>query len=146
MITVRSVSIPEDLAEHIREQRRLNPRDRQGRGWQSVKYHSQPFSWFSSVYSSVEEQAGTIDSWWFNVNETTEYTNWHAHVNHTTVAVLYVTVPGGSIEFRQGEGAWTETPNAGDLLIFPGSLEHRVQPNPSNDIRISVAFNFKSYS
>ena len=144
MITVRSVSIPEDLAEHIREQRRLNPRDRQGRGWQSVKYHSQPFSWFASVYSSVEEQAGTIDSWWFNVNETTEYTNWHAHVNHTTVAVLYVTVPGGSIEFRQGEGAWTETPNAGDLLIFPGSLEHRVQLNTSNDIRISVAFNFKS--
>lgn len=144
MITVRSVSIPEDLAEHIREQRRLNPRDRQGRGWQSVKYHSQPFSWFASVYSSVEEQAGTIDSWWFNVNETTEYTNWHAHVNHITVAVLYVTVPGGSIEFRQGEGSWTETPNAGDLLIFPGSLEHRVQPNLSNDIRISVAFNFKS--
>ena len=144
MITVRSVSIPEDLAEHIREQRRLNPRDRQGRGWQSVKYHSQPFSWFASVYSSVEEQAGTIDSWWFNVNETTEYTNWHAHVNYTTVAVLYVTVPGGSIEFRQGEGAWTETPNAGDLLIFPGSLEHRVQLNTSNDIRISVAFNFKS--
>ena len=102
MTKVHSVSIPEDLAECIREQRRLNPQDRGGRGWQSVRYHSQPFSWFESVYQQVEQCVGTVDAWWFNVNETSEYTNWHAHLNHKTVAVLYVTVPGGAIEFRQG--------------------------------------------
>lgn len=143
MISTHSVSIPEELAELITEQRRLNPRDRQGRGWQSVRYHSQPFLWFDPVYQQVEQQLGPIDAWWFNVNDTTEYTNWHAHNNHKTVAVLYVTVPGGRIEFRQGEGYWQETPDAGDLLVFPGTLEHRVLPNPSADYRISVAFNLR---
>jgi hypothetical protein len=143
MILTYSVGIPEGLAELIAEQRRLNPQDRQGRGWQSVRYHSQPFAWFDSVYQRVEQQVGVVDAWWFNVNETAEYTNWHAHNNHETVAVLYVTVPGGPIEFRQGEGYWQETPNPGDLLVFPGTLEHRVLPNSSNNLRISIAFNFK---
>jgi hypothetical protein len=143
MIATYSVGIPEGLAEYIVEQRRLNPQDRQGRGWQSVRYHGQPFSWFDSVYQQVEQQLGVVDAWWFNVNESAEYTNWHAHNNHETVAVLYVTVPGGSIEFKQGGAYWTELPTAGDLLVFPGTLEHRVLPNPSNNLRISIAFNFK---
>lgn len=137
------IDLPKGLAELITEQRRLNPRDREGRGWQSVRYHSQPFPWFDSVFSAVERTVGPIDAWWFNVNESTEYTNWHAHNNHKTVAVLYVTVPGGDIEFRQGGAYWTETPKPGDLLVFPGSLEHRVLPNPSTEQRISIAFNFK---
>jgi hypothetical protein len=143
MISTYSVNILGDLAELIEEQRRLNPRDREGRGWQSVRYYSQPFPWFNAVFRSVEEQLGTVDAWWFNVNETTEYTNWHAHTNHKTVAVLYVTVPGGAIEFKQSESYWQETPKPGDLLVFPGTLEHRVMPNPSTETRISIAFNFK---
>lgn len=138
------IDLPEGLAELITEQRRLNPRDREGRGWQSVRYHSQPFPWFDSVFSSVEAAIGTVDAWWFNVNQHTEYTNWHAHPNHKTVAVLYVTMPGGSIEFKQGGSYWTETPKPGDLLVFPGTLDHRVLPNPSTDLRISIAFNFKA--
>lgn len=142
-VSMLRIDIPNSLAEQIAEQRRLNPRDREGRGWQSVRYHSQPFSWFSNVYQAVEAELGTIDAWWFNVSETTEYTNWHAHNNHKTVAVLYVTVPGGAIEFKQGEGYWQEMPQAGDLLVFPGHLEHRVRPNASTETRISVAFNLK---
>jgi len=137
------ITLPQDLAEQIQIQRELNPRDRGGRGWQSVTYTSQPFPWFESVYRAVEAQEGAIDSWWFNVNIPGEYTGWHAHVRWPKVAVLYVLVPGGDIEFRQGAGYWTETPKAGDLLVFPGELEHRVRPNISNDIRISIAFNFK---
>ena len=143
IVSTLRIDIPNSLAEQIAEQRRLNPRDREGRGWQSVRYHSQPFPWFDSVYCAVEEQLGTVDAWWFNVNQYVEYTNWHAHNNHKTVGVLYVTVPGGSIEFRQGASYWTETPDPGDLLVFPGTLEHRVLPNPSNSERISIAFNFK---
>ena len=137
------IDLPEGLAELIAEQRRLNPRDRQGRGWQSVRYHSQPFSWFDSVFNAVEAEIGIVDAWWFNVNQSAEYTNWHAHPSYKTVAVLYVTVPGGAIEFRQGASYWTETPKPGDLLVFPGTLEHRVLPNPSTDPRISIAFNLR---
>jgi len=137
------IDIPYGLADLIAEQRRLNPKDREGSGWQSVRYHSQPFPWFNLVFQAVEQQVGPIDAWWFNVNESTEYTNWHAHNNHKTVAVLYITTPGGAIEFRQGASYWTETPNPGDLLVFPGTLEHRVLPNPSTETRTSIAFNFR---
>ena len=142
MFTQSKISI-DGIAEHIVEQRRLNPQDRAGRGWQSRAYTDQPFAWFESVYNAVVAEQGAVDSWWFNVNTQGEYTGWHAHNRWDTVGVLYVSVPGGDIEFRQGGAYWTETPKQGDLLIFPGKLDHRVRPNTSNEQRISVAFNFK---
>jgi hypothetical protein len=143
MFTHSKISVDEYLAEHIVEQRRQNPQDRNGRGWQSQSYTSQPFSWFDSVYQAVEAEQGAIDSWWMNVNTHSEYTNWHAHHRWSKVAVLYVSVPAGLIEFRQGGAYWCETPQQGDLLVFPGKLDHRVRPNTSTEQRISVAFNFK---
>jgi hypothetical protein len=144
VISQLKIDIPLGLAELIQQQRRLNPRDGDGRGWQSKSYTDQPFSWFDSVYQTVEEEVGVIDSWWMNVNTHSEYTNWHAHHRWSKVAVLYVSVPGGDIEFRQGGAYWCETPKAGDLLVFPGSLEHQVRPNTNKADRISVAFNFKN--
>jgi hypothetical protein len=137
------IDLPRDLAEQIQHQRDLDPRDRGTRGWQSRPYTDQPFSWFESVYRAVEAQEGAIDSWWFNVNTQGERTGWHSHSRWARVGVLYVQVPGGDIEFRQGGAYWRETPKAGDLLVFPGSLEHRVLPNTSEQVRISIAFNFK---
>ena len=141
MIRLDRVDIEQGLVQQIAEQRRLNQRDRSGRGWQSKPYTSQPFSWFDTTYQQVETLLGPIDSFWFNVNTQGEGTGWHSHSRYNTVAVLYVTVPSGDIEFRQGEAYWSETPKSGDLLVFPGSLEHRVLANTSTDCRISVAFN-----
>jgi hypothetical protein len=138
------LAVPEDLAAHIQQQRELTPRDRGSRGWQSYPTTDQPFAWFDSVYQAVAAEHGAIDTWWFNVNTLGEYTNWHAHHRWDKVAVLYVTVPGGDIEFRQGGAYWREAPRAGDLFVFSGELDHRVLPNPSKDIRISIAFNFKN--
>ena len=131
------------VREQILLQRELNPQDRGQRGWQSRTYTDQPFAWFEETYRAVEAQEGSIDSWWMNANTQGEYTGWHSHSRWAKVGVLYVAVPGGEIEFRQGGAYWQETPRAGDLLVFPGALEHRVLPNESNDKRISIAFNFK---
>ena len=131
------------VREQILLQRELNPRDRGSRGWQSRTYTDQPFAWFDAVYRAVEAQEGPIDSWWMNANTQGEYTGWHAHDRWHKVAVLYVSIPGGDIEFKQGGAYWTETPRAGDLLVFAGDLEHRVRPNTSEQVRISIAFNFK---
>jgi quercetin dioxygenase-like cupin family protein len=140
-----NIELPRDLAKQILEQRELNPRDRGGRGWQSRPYTSQPFAWFESTYRAVEAEQGAIDSWWFNANTPGEYTGWHSHSRWARVGVLYVQVPAGLIEFRQGGAYWRETPRAGDLLVFPGNLEHRVLPNSSEQVRISIAFNFKRH-
>jgi hypothetical protein len=135
--------VSNDLKDHILLQHELNPRDRGSRGWQSKTYTDQPFPWFEDVYRAVEAQEGSIDSWWMNVNTPGEYTGWHSHSRWNKVSVLYVQVPNGDIEFKQGGAYWRETPKAGDLLVFPGVLEHRVLKNMSEDFRISVAFNFK---
>jgi len=137
------LDLDDDLTRQIQQQRELNPQNRGLRGWQSYPYTSQPFPWFESTYRAVEAEVGAIDSWWFNVNTPGEYTGWHAHNRWHRVAVLYVLVPGGDIEFRQGGAYWTETPKQGDLLVFSGNLEHRVRPNTSKEVRISIAFNFK---
>ena len=141
MVTLADIDL---LREQILLQRESNPRNRGGRGWQSKTYTGQPFSWFESTYQQVQAEQGPVDSWWMNVNTPGEHTGWHAHHHWSKVAVLYISVPGGNIEFRQGAAYWTETPRPGDLLVFPGSLEHRVRPNASNQVRVSVAFNFKN--
>jgi hypothetical protein len=137
------LDLPQGLAEQIQRQRELDHRRRYGAGWQSIGYTGQPFAWFDATYRAVVAEAGSIDTWWFNVNLQGEGTGWHTHSQWDKVGVLYVSVPAGLIEFKQGEAYWTESPRAGDLLVFPGSLEHRVRPNTSSDVRISIAFNFK---
>ena len=138
---VLQLNFPSSLGDEIVALRKQDTRNRGSRGWQSKPYTGQPFSWFDSVYSAVAAELGTIDSFWFNVNTHGQGTGWHSHSRYRTVAVLYVTVPSGDIEFRQGEAYWSETPKSGDLLVFPGSLEHRVLANTSTDCRISIAFN-----
>jgi hypothetical protein len=135
--------LSDDLAENIQRLRELDHRRRYGAGWQSIGYTGQPFPWFESTYRAVEAQEGAIDTWWFNVNLQGEGTGWHTHSQWERVGVLYISVPAGLIEFKKGEAYWTESPKAGNLLVFPGSLEHRVRPNTSERVRISIAFNFK---
>jgi hypothetical protein len=137
------LDLPQGLAELIQQQRGLDYRRRYGAGWQSIGYTGQPFPWFETVYRAVEAEAGSIDTWWFNANLQGEGTGWHSHSQWARVGVLYVQVPAGLIEFKKGGAYWTESPKPGDLLVFAGELEHRVRPNTSEQIRISVAFNFK---
>jgi len=143
MFEQHRLAVDAGLAELIQHQRGLDYRRRYGAGWQSIGYTGQPFPWFESTYRAVEAEAGSIDTWWFNANLQGEGTGWHSHSQWARVGVLYVQVPAGVIEFKQGEAYWTESPRAGDLLVFPGSLEHRVRPNTSQAVRISIAFNFK---
>jgi hypothetical protein len=143
MFEKNRLAVDAGLAELIQHQRGLDYRRRYGAGWQSIGYTGQPFPWFESTYRAVEAEAGSIDTWWFNVNLQGEGTGWHSHSRWARVGVLYVQVPAGLIEFKQGEAYWTETPQQGDLLVFLGDLEHRVLPNTSSDVRISIAFNFK---
>jgi hypothetical protein len=143
MFEQHRLAVDAGLAELIQTQRGLDHRRRYGAGWQSIGYTGQPFAWFETVYRAVEAEAGSIDTWWFNANLQGEGTGWHSHSQWARVGVLYVQVPSGDIEFKKGGAYWTESPQAGDLLVFPGSLEHRVRPNASEQVRISVAFNFK---
>ena len=105
-----------------------------------------------------------LGNMWANINYPGNYNRPHLHPNALFSGVYWVKAPPQSGNFmvydpRTGvqvtmpnrkKGAlpselWREVhyePVAGRCLMFPAWLWHEVKPNESNDIRISVSFNF----
>ena len=105
-----------------------------------------------------------LGNMWANINPPNAMNRAHIHPNSLWSGVYYVkTLPNsGYLKIddpraaasmcrpRQKEGStpsrlWREThfePKDGRLIMFPSWLTHCVDPNKSNDIRISVSFNF----
>ena len=105
-----------------------------------------------------------LGNMWANINYPGNYNRPHLHPNALFSGVYWVKAPPQSGSFmvydpRTGvqvtmpnrkKGAlpselWREVhyePVAGRCIMFPAWLWHEVKPNESNDIRISVSFNF----
>jgi uncharacterized protein (TIGR02466 family) len=101
---------------------------------------------------------------WANINPPGGMNRAHQHPNSLWSGVYYIKAPKNSghlkiddprspaamVRPKQKEGKtparlWRETdyePIAGRCIMFPSWLMHCVDPNNSNDIRISVSFNF----
>jgi hypothetical protein len=112
-------------------------------GWQGV-IENKNITWVEDLRSTIESITGkSTTRFWFNFNNHGDYNEWHKHFNNSYAAVLYIKVPvnSGNIEFRHNDILKEITPKPGMLLVFPGSLEHRVLPNLSQENRISLATN-----
>jgi uncharacterized protein (TIGR02466 family) len=105
-----------------------------------------------------------LGNMWANINPPGGFNRPHTHPNSLWSGVYYVKAPKNSGHLkiedpkpsslisrpRRKEGQlqtylWNEVhfePVAGRLIMFPAWLNHCVDPNQSNDIRISVSFNF----
>ena len=106
-----------------------------------------------------------IGNMWANINPPGGYNRPHIHPNSHFSGVYYIKAPqnSGEIVFNDPRSAahmvmpdrvkdikppshlWREVrvnPLEGRILMFPSWLWHCVEPNGSNDIRISVSFNF----
>ena len=106
-----------------------------------------------------------IGNMWANINPPGGYNRPHIHPNSHFSGVYYIKAPqdSGEIVFNDPRSAahmvmpdrvkdikppshlWREvrvSPLEGRMLMFPSWLWHCVEPNESNDIRISVSFNF----
>ena len=101
---------------------------------------------------------------WANINYPGNYNRPHLHPNSLFSGVYWVKAPeksGDLMLYEPSPGVqctmpnrkegnlppelWREvhyTPRAGTAVMFPAWLWHEVKPNESNDIRISVSFNF----
>ena len=124
------------------------------------------FEVFNEEHLDKEPMLGNM---WANVNPPGGYNRAHLHPNCAWSGVYYVKTPkncGGlkmkdprtgaemiSPKLRERhnhpdtmpERLWREVhyePVAGRCIMFPAWLIHGVEPNESNDIRISVSFNF----
>ena len=105
-----------------------------------------------------------LGNMWANVNPPGGMNRAHMHPNSLWSGVYYVKAPKNSghlkiddprsvaalsrPKMKEGKTPsrlWREThyePKAGRLIMFPSWVMHCVDPNESNDIRISVSFNF----
>ena len=101
---------------------------------------------------------------WANINYSKCYNRPHIHPNSLFSGVYFVKTPKNSGNFvlydprpgvqmtmpdrkdiKLSPELWREIhyePKAGRCIMFPSWLWHEVKPNQSNDIRISVSFNF----
>ena len=105
-----------------------------------------------------------LGNMWANINYPGCYNRPHVHPNALFSGVYWIKAPQKSGNFmvydpRPGvqmampdrkqkklpSEYWREVhyePRAGTAIMFPAWLWHEVKPNQSNDIRISVSFNF----
>ena len=105
-----------------------------------------------------------LGNMWANINYPGCYNRPHVHPNALFSGVYWIKAPQKSGNFmvydpRPGiqmamperkqkklpSEYWREVhyePRAGTCIMFPAWLWHEVKPNQSNDIRISVSFNF----
>ena len=110
-----------------------------------------------------------LGNMWANINPPGGMNRAHIHPNSLWSGVYYVKAPknSGHLKIDDPRAAasmcrpkmrerlnhpdtaptrlWREThyePKAGRLIMFPSWVTHCVDPNESNDIRISVSFNF----
>ncbi len=112
-------------------------------------------------YLDIEPKLGNM---WANINPPGGYNQSHIHPNSLFSGAYYVKAQSNSgrlnvIDPRPGvqqfmpprkkgkvpRELWRESyyePVPGRLIMFPSWLWHQVEPNQSNDIRISVSFNF----
>ena len=141
-------------------------------GWQSrdIVKGDKIFSIIGSIICELPVLDDGVDfnmDCWFNINGKDNYNCKHVHPNSDFSGVFWLKTPEGcgNIVFESPHNfssymeiqSYTEKfkhdsgftynclfkPIEGKILIFPSSLQHKVQPNKSNEDRISVSFNIK---
>lgn len=87
---------------------------------------------------------------WFNEMQPGQRTSLHSHeeLDECLSAVYYVTCPAdsGRLILHDDDARIVVTPRAGLLVMFPPDLPHEVEENASDEMRLSIAFNFASPS
>lgn len=83
---------------------------------------------------------------WFNAQAPGQSTSEHTHqeLDELLSGVYYLSAPQGSgdILLQDGLIELRVRPEAGLFLFFPPNLSHRVETNRSDQLRLSLAFNF----
>lgn len=105
---------------------------------------------------------------WSSITNKYEFVTPHAHPIHTVVGVYYIKTSEncGDLLLHDARGTtdfevfyekdkngnmlsyrsvYRHTPKAGELILFPASIIHSVEPNMSDEQRISIGLNFKNY-
>ena len=117
----------------------------------------------SPVLEKIAEDIGMslkVCNTWININRKNNFNKLHLHPHCAFSVVVYLKTNenSGKITFYNPAtvdsfpindtlnhfyGTYSFIPEVGDVLVFPAYLKHFVEPNLSDDDRISIAFNLK---
>ena len=134
------------------------------------KYNKEIFKTITKSVSEVMKVLNfnknlKLDGYWYNINKKCSFNKPHAHAGNDTVisGVLYIKTPKdcGNIVFNRNDplspllydsnvndyneytsSNFTIIPKEKRFVLFPSSLKHYVEPNLSNQERISISFNY----
>lgn len=131
-IVRRSESTPSDAGNH-----------RDG-GWKSDRQFA---SWplasalMARLWLKVSAELGAVVGFdaWAMVHREGSYHDWHTH-GSGWAGVCYLTT-GASTVFVVDGSELRITPELGSLVLFPGNVSHRTEPQPGAIPRVTVAFN-----
>ena len=115
--------------------------------------------YFTTVYNPKHKVSLRITQSWCNYTEPGGWHHKHAHPNSFVSGVFYpqanketdkihfyregfqqIKFPPENWNIWNSESWWFEA-GTGDLLLFPSSLEHMVEPVQGDETRISLSFN-----
>ena len=89
------------------------------------------------------------EMWCYCSNINDFVSKWHNHENMCSYSfVYYFNVPdseGGEILFEHENSIFSYKPKCGNILCFPKYINHRPCPSNSNEYRISLNIEIKSY-
>jgi uncharacterized protein (TIGR02466 family) len=123
-----------------------------------IKSHVKTYWKILEIDNRLEPE---IDQCWSNIHYQGSSTEYHSHSLMPIVATFYVEAHencGNLILINPMEYGLTHIPygvpienktetgikvSTGDLVLFPGWVRHRVEPNYSNNDRIVMSYNFK---
>ena len=102
-------------------------------------------------FKAATDEDIVIGNYWGHIHEKNMSTTLHNHFDSYVSAVCYVNVPvgSGSIVFRPRLNQYDNSayatkfqPERGIYYMFPSYLDHFVTRNLSDDLRVSISFNF----
>ena len=143
----KTIDVTPELIEKVLKLRDYHPsRQMTNRGgWRSDKFIKEE-QWIKELREHVESIVdSTTRRFWVNINGKGHWNEWHTHEFRRYGCVFYLQVPenSGDIVFRKDSIEYPLTPYPGLMLMFPGYLEHKVMPNESDELRISIAANLE---
>jgi uncharacterized protein (TIGR02466 family) len=138
-------------------------------GYQSEIFLKDNFKYrFDEIYSFVMDSVNAVgkdtesvyelSNFWVNINEKNNYNVIHSHPQSSISGCIYLKTnsnsgrivfvnpsPSAHYIFNSNiHGFWEKywfLPIVGELIMFPSYLSHYVEPNDSEDVRVSIAFN-----
>ena len=129
------------------------------------KINNEAYNYYPQITGITDDLK--ICNMWININGTGNFNRYHIHPNSLMAGVYYIKTPEncGDLNFERpdvdsisyykafikkqsivfDEQTFSEMnipAEENNLCIFPPYIRHMVKPNLSNDVRISISFNF----